>query len=748
MKFIIKYLFLLVFFNSLICNLFANEIKIIEVSGNNRVSSSSVIMFSTVKIGQNLNENDLNNVLKNLYNTNFFEDVSVELLKGEILKISVKEFPIIQNISFDGVKSDNLLSKIIDGSSLKARSSFNKIVLNNDKIKMTENLKKLGYFFSNIDVYVENLEENKVNLKYKIDIGNKAKIKKITFIGDKIFKDKKLNNLIISEEYKFWKFLSGKKYLNKDINDLNIRLLRNFYLNNGYYNVQINSSYAKLISDDEFELIYNIAANEKIFFDEISLNLPSDFNEENFSNLNIFFENIKGLPYSINTISEILDKIDQITLQEQYQSVKSEVKETIKGNLLNLEFIISETEKIYVEKINIFGNNVTRENVLRNQFEIDEGDSFNEILTNKTINNIKSLNFFKSVKSEIIDGSNLNSKIINITVEEKATGEIFAGAGFGTNGGTVTFGVKENNYLGKGLSVDSVLTVNAETIKGRFSVVNPNYKNTDKGISFNLEADETDRLKGFGYKSNKTGLSLGTRFELYDDLFSSIDFSSFYEVIDTDSTASSRQKAQKGNYFDTFLGINLDFDKRDKKFQTTKGFKSSYYINLPLISDTNTLTNSYNYKYFTDLYKDNVTSFSFFLKGAKSISNKDIKLSERLSIPSSMLRGFEAGKIGPKDGNDFIGGNFISSVNISSTLPQILPSFQNTDFILFLDAANIWGVDYDSTIDEKNEIRSSIGLGVDWFTPIGPLSFSLSQPLTKADSDITESFRFNIGTSF
>jgi len=709
MKFIIKYLFLLVFFNSLICNLFANEIKIIEVSGNNRVSSSSVIMFSTVKIGQNLNENDLNNVLKNLYNTNFFEDVSVELLKGEILKISVKEFPIIQNISFDGVKSDNLLSKIIDGSSLKARSSFNKIVLNNDKIKMTENLKNLGYFFSNIDVYVENLEENKVNLKYKIDIGNKAKIKKITFIGDKIFKDKKLNNLIISEEYKFWKFLSGKKYLNKDINDLNIRLLRNFYLNNGYYNVQINSSYAKLISDDEFELIYNIAANEKIFFDEISLNLPSDFNEENFSNLNIFFENIKGLPYSINTISEILDEIDQITLQEQYQSVKSEVKETINGNLLNLEFIISETEKIYVEKINIFGNNVTRENVLRNQFEIDEGDSFNEILTNKTINNIKSLNFFKSVKSEIIDGSNLNSKIINITVEEKATGEIFAGAGVGTNGGTVTFGVKENNYLGKGLSVDSVLTVNAETIKGRFSVVNPNYKNTDKGISFNLEADETDRLKDFGYKSNKTGLSLGTRFELYDDLFSSIDFSSFYEVIETDSTASSRQKAQEGNYFDTFLGINLDFDKRDKKFQTTKGFKSSYYINLPLISDTNTLTNSYNYKYFTDLYKDNVTSFSFFLKGAKSISNKDIKLSERLSIPSSMLRGFEAGKIGPKDGNDFIGGNFISSVNISSTLPQILPSFQNTDFILFLDAANIWGVDYDSTIDEKNEIRSSIG---------------------------------------
>ena len=737
-------LFILIFFKN---SSYAEQVESIKVFGNDRVSSSSIEMFSSVKINQNLNENDINNVLKDLYNTNFFENVSVDF-KNNVLKITVKEFPIIQDIAYDGIKSDTLLNQITENVTLKSRSSYNKVFLQNDKVKIENNLKNLGYFFSKIDIFIEELDKNKVNINYKIDVGAKAKIKKISFIGNKIFKDKKLKNIIISEEYKFWKFLSNKKYLNENINNLNKRLLQNFYQDNGYYNVEINSSYAKLLSEDDFELIYNINANEKVFFNDVKLIIPSDFNEENFSSLNNYFLDIKGKPYSMNIISNILDKIDEITLQEQYQSIESQVNEVLNNNLLNLTFSIIETEKVFVEKINIFGNNVTRENVLRNQFDIDEGDPFNEILIKKTVNNLKSLNFFRSVEYNVVNGKNLNSKIINFIVDEKPTGEIFAGAGAGTSGGTVSFGVKENNYLGKGLSVDTNLTITQETIKGNFSVTNPNFKNSDRSIFLNIESNETDQLKDFGYKTNKTGLSIGTNFELYDDLYTAFDFSGYYEVIDTDSTASSRQKAQKGNYLDTFLGINVDLDKRNRKFQTTKGFRSNYYINLPIISDTNTLTNSYNFKYFTELYKENLTTFSYFVKGAKSLTNEDIKLSERLIIPSSMLRGFERGKIGPKDGNDFIGGNFISTMNISTTLPQILPSMQNTDFIIFFDAANIWGVDYDSSIDEKNKIRSTIGIGVDWFTPIGPLNFSLSQPITKANTDITESFRFNIGTTF
>ena len=170
-------------------------------------------------------------------------------------------------------------------------------------------------------------------------------------------------------------------------------------------------------------------------------------------------------------------------------------------------------------------------------------------------------------------------------------------------------------------------------------------------------------------------------------------------------------------------------------------------MNLPILSDTNTHTNVYNYKVFKELYENNVSSFSFLLKGASSLSGDDIKLSERMFIPGRKLRGFETGKIGPKDGSDFIGGNYVSTINATTSLPKILENVQTVDIVMFADAANIWGVDYDSSLD-KGGIRSSVGVGIDWLTPVGPLTFSFAKPITKESTDIEETFRFNIGTSF
>ena len=155
-----------------------------------------------------------------------------------------------------------------------------------------------------------------------------------------------------------------------------------------------------------------------------------------------------------------------------------------------------------------------------------------------------------------------------------------------------------------------------------------------------------------------------------------------------------------------------------------------------------------NYRIFSELYENNITSFALFLQTANSLTGDDVKLSERLIIPSRKLRGFERGKVGPKDGNDYVGGNHVSVINLKSTLPQLFPNAQNLDVSIFLDAANIWGVDYDSSIDDAGKIRSSVGIGIDWFTLIGPLNFSISETLTEEDSDITETFRFNIGTTF
>ncbi len=727
--------------------LYSEIIKEIKVVGNYRISQQTIEMFSGVSVNDDVNDSNINEVLKKLYETNFFEDVSINLSKN-ILVINVKENPIIQNIVIDGLKAEKIKSKITENLNLKSRSSYNKILLKKDILNIKTELKKFGYYFPNIETSIENLDDNKINLNYKIDIGKKAKIKKISFIGDKKFKDKKLKSIIISEEYKFWKFVTGKKFLNENIISLDLRLLKNFYLNKGYYNVNIDSSFAKMVEENEFELIFNIQSKEKFFFNELTLELPNDFQKSNFKDIFKRFQKFKGEPYSLNLVSDILEEIDKITINEQYQSIAASVVEDINNQEINLNFIIEKTELNFVEKINIYGNNVTRENVIRNQFVIDEGDPFNEILANKTINNLKSLNFFKNVKSEVIQGSSLDQKIINISVEEKATGEISAGAGVGTSGNTIAFGVKENNYLGKGITLNANASISDESLKGLFSVTNPNFNNTDKSVYFSAEALETDRLEAFGYKTNKTGFTLGTDFEFLDDFRLGIGNSNYIEKIDTDSTASARQQLQEGNYFDSFANIKFDYDTRNQKYQTTDGFRSRYFLDMPIISDTATLTNTYLYKYFTELYENNVSSLSFYFKSSNSLKNEDIKLSERIILPSNRLRGFERGKVGPKDGDDFIGGNYAASINFSSTIPQILENSENIDVLFFLDAGNVWGVDYFDGDDEGSEIRSSVGLGMDWLTPIGPLNFTLATALTKADSDKTETFRFNLGTSF
>ena len=726
---------------------YSEILKEIKINGNVRITDEIISMFSDIELGQDVKNSDINNIIKNLYETNFFNNVSVTL-NNSIILINVDEAPIIENVIITGIKAQKIKELIKDNFKLKSRSSFNDVQLIQEVKNIESTLKTLGYYFSKVNPYVESLENNMVIVEYKIELGNKAKIGKISFLGDKIFKDKKLKSIIVSEEYKFWKFISGKKYLQEQLISIDKRLLTNFYLNKGFYNVKINSSFAKLLREDEFEIIFNVDPGKKIIFNDLNIILPDNFTKDNYKNLENLFIKLQDKPYSINSVEKIVNEIDKITIEDEFKTSKAFVKESVVDDKLNIDFIINESDKFFVEKINIFGNNVTMENVIRNQLELDEGDPFSEILTNKSKNNIKSLNFFKNVKTQVLDGEDFNSKIINIEVEEKPTGEIQAGAGAGTEGGTFYFGIKENNYLGKGLSVDANATISTERFKGILSVTNPNYKNTNKSTFFNLQAIEIDQLKDYGYKTNKTGFELGTNFEYFEDFRLGLSSSTFVEKIETASNASVRQKAQKGNYLDTFVRFNFDLDKRNQKFKTSDGYRSNYNINIPVVSDTNTLTNSYNYKIYSELYENNISSFSLLLKSATSITGDDVKLTERLSIPSNRLRGFERGKVGPRDGADYIGGNYLSAINFQSTIPALFNNSQNLDAVIFLDAANVWGVDYDSSLDDSSQIRSSIGIGIDWLTAVGPLNFSLTEVISKNDTDVEESFRFNLGTTF
>ena len=727
---------------------YAEVIKKIEVDGNKRVNTETIKIFSGVKNNDNLSSDDLNEVLKRLYETKFFENISLSI-QNSILKISVVENSIIQNLVITGIENKTLKKKLFENITLKEKNPYveNEIKNNLDNIKNI--LQEVGYYFSSVEILKKDNDNNTIDLIFEVDLGNKAFINEIVFLGDKKFKKRKLLNVITSEENKFWKFISNKRLLNKQRIELDKRLLINFYKNQGYYNVSILDETIQFDDKQDFKIVFNINSGKKFYFGNFNIDLPTDFEKKYFDKISKKLNKFSGEKYSLKIVEKMLNQIESIASTKQYEFVNAKIDEKLINDKINVNIkILNDQPNIYVKKINIYGNNVTIEDVIRNEFIIDEGDPFNNILFQKSINNIRATNIFKKVKGDIIDTDNELEKIIDITVEEKPTGQISAGAGIGTSGASTSFGVQENNFLGKGIKLDSNLSLSEETIRGLFSYTKPNYKNTDKDMILTAESQETDRLDSFGYKSAETGFLIGTKFEQLEDFFIEPKLSLYYETLDTASTASNLLKKQEGDYLDAMFSYALQLDRRDQKFQPKDGYISTFFQSIPLnIEDNQTLTNSYEIKNYYEYFDDLVASLSIFTKAANSLGDEDVRVSDRLYLPSRKLRGFQAGKVGPIDGGDYVGGNYLAAFNAATDIP-LLESLETIDFSVFYDAANVWGVDYSSTLDDSSAIRSSVGLGIDWYTPIGPLSFSFTQPISKKSTDKTETFRFNLGTTF
>ncbi len=731
---------------------FAEVIKKIEISGNKRISNQTILVLGDISLNDEFNDSKLNTSLKNLYNSNFFNDIKINLDNG-ILKIDLVENPIIENIEFTGIKNKTFIKEISEKIVLKNRMSFTKSQLQNDINLIKNILKTSGFYFAKVEPsLITNSDLNSVRLKIDINQGKKARIEEIVFIGDKKIKDKKLIEVIASEEHKFWKFISKKVYLNQSLINLDKRLLENYYRNLGYYKVEVLNSFAELNeTDSSFKLVFNIDAGKKYFFNEFSLSLPEDYDDADFKKIEKIFSKLKNEKYSLDSIDLILTEIDKIASMRLYDFIDAKVTETIQGdNKISFDFKIIDSQKFYVERVNILGNFQTIEEVIRNRLIVDEGDPLNELLFNKSIDNVKALGIFKSVKTKIKDGSDPNLKIVELKVEEKPTGEISLAAGVGTAGTTIGGGIVEKNFLGKGINLKTNLEISEETIKGQFVYSKPNFNYSDNTLFTSLKSTTTDNLTDFGYKVSNLGFSVGTRFEQYENLFFSPELDISLEDLETNSSASEGYKKQEGNYEDFYFNYGLDYDLRNSSFRPSSGNKTSFYQTLPIVSTNNEIANTLIFTQYKTLSKasDMVGKASVYLKAISSIDDSDVRISKRANIPYNRLRGFEKGKVGPKDSSGYIGGNYVTALNFSTNLPTILSTVENIDFSYFIDVGNVWGVDYDDSVNDSNAIRSSTGIGLDWLTPIGPLSFSLSQPLTKKSTDTTETFRFNLGTTF
>ena len=724
----------------------AEIINNIKIEGNKRVSKETIKIYGDIKLNKNYSEIDLNNVLNNLYSTNFFEDVSVQISNG-VLKVNVVEYPVIDNIVIIGEPSRKYKDQIKKIIKSKEKGSFIKNNLARDTELIKQLYSSVGYNCTKVTTRIREIDDGTLASVLDIDKGNITEISKISFLGDKKVREKRLRDVIASEESKFWKFISRNTKFNQNLVNLDLRLLENYYKSIGYYDVSIKSNSAQLDKTGNVHLIYTIDAGNRYIFKKISTVVDPTFDKNLFFELNKDYKKVVGTYYSPFKIKKLLETIDEVIEKNNLQFVEHNVEEIVEDDTIEIKFNIYEGEKVLVERINILGNSITNESVIRGELLVDEGDPFTNLSLKKSISKIRSRNIFSKVDSNVAKGSKPDLKIINLQVEEKPTGEISAGAGIGTNGGSFAFSIRENNWLGEGKNVAFNVEVDEESLKGSVNYVNPNYNFLGNSLSYSLNSTSNDKPDQ-GFENTILGASVGTSFEQYKDVYAKLGLSATYDDLRTLDSASASLKKQSGEFTELSANYGFSFDKRNRSFMPTDGSIISFEQSLPLYADKSFIDNTFASSFYQSFSENLIGVSKFYVSAVNGLGGEDVRLSKRKNLSTKRLRGFQKGKTGPVDGSDHIGGNYAAAINFEAQLPKFLPESSNTDVGLFLDFGNIWGVDYDGSIDETNKIRSSTGVAANWISPLGPMTFILSTNLSKASSDKTESFNFNLGTTF
>jgi outer membrane protein insertion porin family len=679
----------LIFFILITSNLKAEIIKNFIVEGNERISAETIKVYSGIELNKSYDQDSINNALKELYSTNFFEDIQISI-EGDTFKIYVKEYALINYVELEGEKSNTVKKSVLERLSLKSSGSFIESSLNEDVSLLKKIYASIGFNFVQVEAKIEKFSNNRINLIYVLDKGKKTDIKKINFIGDKKLKERRLRDIIVSEEAKFWKFLSKNTFLNSNTINLDKRLLENYYKSLGYYDVQILSNSAEVSNQNFTTLTYTINAGNRYKVNKISLNLSEVLNKELFTSLEKNYQSIVGKYYSPFKVKNLLDDLDELIVDNDLQFVEHNVNETISNENIEIAINIFEGKKELVERINILGNTITEEAVIRSEMLIDEGDPVNNLKLEKSLAKLKGRNIFGDARTKISDGSSKDRKIIDIIVEEKPTGEISAGAGIGTNGGSFAFNISENNWLGKGININTSLDVSAETFTGGINVNNPNYNFSGNSINYFIENTKNDKPDS-GFENNIISTGIGISFEQYKDVFLSPSLSLSYDDLKVDNTASNSLKKQKGTFTDFTFNYGISYDNRDRVYQPTEGYLSSFSQTLPIIADASAIRNTYQLSLYNSFGQDFIGSFKFYTSAVNGLSNEDVRLSKRTLLSTNRLRGFESGKVGPKDGLDYVGGNYALATNFELNLPNLLPESTKTDVGLFLDFRKCMG---------------------------------------------------------
>jgi len=738
----------IIIFFIILTNVTFAEIKKINIVGNARVSSVTIESLVDKKIS-NIDAIYINNLTKKIYDTDFFSDVKISF-NQDVLTINVAENPIVNFFYINGVKDSDLdqVNKII---TLKENSIFSSSKLKKDVEATREFLNASGYYQASIVPEIIKIDNNQINLIININKKEISKIKNIYFIGNKFFSNSQLIDVITSSEDGWWKFFSTTALSEQRI-EFDKQLLKDFYKSKSFYDIQIESAYASVDKDNNFTLTFSINSGKKYKFGDYDLKFSgltlkdTDINEiKNISN-----KLLKNEFYSPLIINKLNKQVTELLETKKYSNFEIDIQDVkAADDKINVIVQLNDGPKSLVNKINILGNTITEEKVIRDNLTISEGDQLNTSKVKKSVDNVKSKQLFSKVDYKIEDSDKKNFKDLNLFVKEQPTGNISAGIGYGSNGGLFEASINERNFLGQGINLNFTGRLSTETIRGDLSYVDPNYNNSNKELAASLFS-EIDDYTNSGYQNKKIGTRLGTKYEIYEDIFFRPNLGVQFDKLEVTGNSSSLLRSRQGDFITTSLGYNFLYDQRDSKFNPTSGSLIYFDQNIAtFFSDIPTVQTGVGATVYKELFSDKfIGSAKARLANVTAFNDKDVKLSDRIFSSPTDLRGFEQRSVGPVDSGDHIGGNNLATLSLKSTFPNPIPENLRAVTFLFFDMGNVWGADYSNAISDSSKLRTSTGIALDLMSPIGPLSFTYSIPLSKASTDKEQNFLFNIGSSF
>jgi len=736
------FFFLFLFFPSISLS----KIDQIKIQGNIRVSESLITSFVEKK--DFIDVKYLDDLTKKLYATELFSDVKISFLNN-VLSIIVSENSSVNLFFIKGVEGSDLdeINKLII---IKEGSIFTPLKFRQDIENIKKYFKQTGYYFTAIEPEVIKIQNNQINLILNIDKKYQSKVKKIYFIGNKHFKSNDLIDVVSTSEYGWWKLFT-LNYFSEERLENDSQLLKNFYRSKGFYDVAIESSFA-IQENNDFNIFFSINSGKKYTFG--TLNLIDESKELTSNNLtsikDIVIKETSKKDYSYLKVLLIEKKIKDFFDYKRIPNLNVITTEKKADNeKIDLVININKFDNFFINKIIVSGNTITKETTIRDRLKFSEGDLYKSNEVNRSVDNLKAARFFSKIDIETKEDKLNMLKDVEIKVKEQSTGSISAGVGYGTLGGIFEGSINESNFLGEGIDLNFTGRFSTQQISGKFDYSTLNFLNSNRNANISLFS-EKDEFKNTGFKNKKIGTINSTNYEIYEDVFLRPNFVIQHDRITAGGSSSALLRSRAGDFLTTSLGYGINLDKRNSKFKTTEGFFTYFDQNFAtFLSDIPILQTGGGITLFNELFNPEfIGSAKVRLDSGIGITDKNIKLSDRIFATSKDLRGFQSRGVGPVDSGDHIGGNYLATLSLKSTFPNPLPEMLRPTTFLFFDSGNVWGVDYSDRVNDSNKIRSSLGIGIDIVSPLGPLSFTFSNVISKAPSDKVQNFTFNIGSTF